>query len=174
MEQALNKRFVSIALKKKEVEELIDKLQREKQDITKRLENAIISKKTLEHDERRVLLKIQDLHSNSAKKPPLVSPSQATTPSSTLTPPKTPLASNMNVSGNPIKRSLDTAFESTKKLKDDDNPTNDLDEDIPDDDLVSITESLLGTPNSADEQKPMEPNETNIDNPTETDQPTQY
>ena len=61
-----------------------------------------------------------------------------------------------------------------KKLKADDNPTNDLDGDIPDDDLVSITESLVGIPNSADEQKAMKPNETNIDNPTETDQPTQY
>ena len=127
----------------------------------------------MEHDERRVLLKIQNLHSNSAKKPPSVSPSQATTPSSTLTPPKTPLASNINVSGNPVKRSLDTAFESTKKLKVDDNPTNDLNGDIPDDDLVSITESLVGIPNSADEQKAMKPNETSIDNPTETEQPTQ-
>ena len=145
------------------------KLQREKQNITERLENAIISKKTLEHDERCVLLKIQDFHSNSAKKPPSVSSSQATTTSSTLTPPKTPLPSNINVSGNPVKLSLDIAFVNTKNLKTDDDPTNGLDGDIPDDDLVSITQSLVGTPNSADEQNAMKPNQANIDNPTETD-----
>ena len=62
-----------------------------------------------------------------------------------------------------------TAFVNTKKLKTDNDPANDLDGDIPDDDLVSITESLVGTPNSADEQNAMKPNETNIDNPAEMD-----
>ena len=60
MEPALNRRFVSISLRMKDVDCLIECLEREKQITNDKLDKAQISKWQLEHDKKSILLRIED------------------------------------------------------------------------------------------------------------------
>ena len=55
MEQALQKCFVSISLQVKNIETEIQNLEKEREEINKKLRNKYIAKQQLEHDQRDVL-----------------------------------------------------------------------------------------------------------------------
>ena len=162
MEQALNRRFASISLKIKDIDQLIEHLEKQKKTINDQIEKAIISKKQLEYDQRHILLKIEDCRKRKPQTSPL--------PSSILTPPKTPISCDIIISSSSVKCALDATFEKSKRSKtDEDIPS----EDIPDEDLLEFADRIAtneSNDNTNKEHK-TEINESKDDDQTKSDCP---
>ena len=102
--------------------------------------------------------------------------------SSVLTPPKTPLLCNKNISSSSIKRALDATFEETKRSKTDYIPNKDTpNEYIPDEDLLAFANNIVTNESNNNvkkqnqtktgESKDHESPETHPDHPAKIDEP---
>ena len=166
MEQALNKRFVSISLKVKGVTELIEKLEKEKQALNEKIKKTIMSKKQLEYDQQCILLKLKNVR-NSSKTPH--STSQSSGSSSILTPPKTPTYTfTCDACAKKKKKKKKKNIKKKKKIKRYDSANaNSSPDEIPDEDLLNINDTEFQTTDIEKDHK-NENNESTDDNALHT------